>query len=266
MAWLAPVYLAGGIIGAAKGQGGDAWIPGNALGNVLGNMFGGPQVVRDDAEINRLKTEIAQLNASMASAVAEAKAAKNPKQAAQAIKNAKKGVYDLISTNPLPKQAKKALVVIGPTCAGKSTLLNAMYGLQLPTSAMRCTKGVNHVGSANGFEIYDVFGTNPDELYVQWEAVEGITTKHVALICFADAVENALDAIDLAKAGGLVVVLVRTKIDSIIESAGETKEQIFAKEAALAKEKGADFYFPANALMDPASLKPLVDFLNNSVA
>jgi GTP-binding protein EngB required for normal cell division len=201
-------------------------------------------------DIVKLRTILDQLDKDLSTA-------KDPKQAAAAIDRAKQGVYTAIKEKPLPKQRDLSMVVIGPTSAGKTTLLNKMFGLNLKTSARKCTDGVNLVETVQGLEIYDVFGTNPKQLYLQWDAVRGIATKHIALVCFSDAMENCIDAIDLAVAGGLKVVVVRTKKDTIPTDEVETPAEIFAAEAVQAQQLGAHYYFAVSAEKDPASVTDL---------
>jgi energy-coupling factor transporter ATP-binding protein EcfA2 len=201
----------------------------------------------NEVEQQQLQKKLDEINTELSTI-------KDPKLASQAMGNAVRYVCDEIRKTPLPKQKEKSLVVIGPTSAGKSTLLNAMFGLDLLASARRCTKGVNKVTTVQGLEIYDVFGTNPKQLYVQWDAVKAIATKHIALVCFSDALDNAIDAIELAVAGGLTVFVVRTKIDAMLTGPGETQAGIFAAEEAQAKQLGARYYAAVSALSDPTSL------------
>jgi GTP-binding protein EngB required for normal cell division len=206
--------------------------------------------VRNESELQHLQQTINEIQRELSEI-------RNPRMASEAIEQAKQQVYNEIREKPLPKQDKPAMVVIGPTSAGKTSLLNAMFNLNLKVSAMQCTQGVCRVATVGGWEIYDVFGTNPKRLYLQWDAVQGIATKHVALVCFSDAMENAIDAIDLALAAGLKVIVVRTKTDAIPDGVNEALTDIINAEAAQANRLGAHHYVAVSALHDPRSVADL---------
>ena len=50
------------------------------------------------------------------------------------------------------------------------------------------------LASWQGLDIYDVFGNNDVELYLQWEVVERIVGKHIALVCFDNTPESTRNA------------------------------------------------------------------------
>ena len=198
----------------------------------------------------------------------------NAKKALQEIKDSRKSaaamdgiLQRIFAQAKIAGQAKEprpALIVLGPTSSGKSTLLNKLFGLNLKTGVGAVTKNCRAKAMWRGLVIYDVFGNNDQEPYLQWEAVEQIVGKHVALVCFENAPEAAMNATKLCVNASMKTIMVWTKADRIDEDERAGAE---ADAKAKAAEYGAHGSLLVSAKKDSASvtkLRSIIDRIRKS--
>jgi len=118
------------------------------------------------------------------------------------------------------KTAKRSVAVVGNVCAGKTTLLNKLYNLQLETKPMRNTSKFTKVHETGELEVYDVFGQNDRETYIGMQTLLKMKAVHNITCLYTDAVEQALDVAEVLKAlrsnssQPFSVVFVRNKMES----------------------------------------------------
>ena len=212
------------------------------------------------------KADMAAISAAMAALETECNSAKSaleeiadPRRSALVLGEIWERVFEHAKTAGKAKDPRPALIVLGPTASGKSTLLNKLFCLDLRTGQGRVTQGCNAMASWRGLVIYDVFGNNDVELYLQWEAVEKIVGKHIALVCFENTPESARNATRLCVSAGVRTIMIWTKADSLHDM---SNAQARVDEAA--RDYGALCGVVVSAERDRASVDRLRDVIDVS--
>jgi GTP-binding protein EngB required for normal cell division len=119
------------------------------------------------------------------------------------------------------KLPKRSLAVAGNCCAGKTTLLNVLFGLKLEEAPWRNTSGFENVLSTDALDGYDVFGTNNEETYIEMKNLVKMKAVHIIACMYTDCVENVLDLAKLMQAlrsnsrEPFTLVFVRNKMDTV---------------------------------------------------
>lgn len=93
------------------------------------------------------------------------------------------------------------IAVFGRTSAGKSTLLNSMFGLDLPTGHGDTTKDVRVVGVCGDYQVVDVYGSNDSRMYEEEFSLRGIAMIDIGLICSDTDPSGVLFVTNLLKSG-----------------------------------------------------------------
>lgn len=121
-------------------------------------------------------------------------------------------------------------MIIGRTNAGKTTLINTLFELSLPTAAFENTMGKRVVFITDGIEVVDTFGYNDGRSYYTAEMAEYFLSVDRVVLAYAGAIENELDALKLVAAARCEVMVVRSKCETL--STDDIKE-IKAHDAAV---------------------------------
>mmetsp|Transcript_35515 Transcript_35515/g.87332 ORF Transcript_35515/g.87332 Transcript_35515/m.87332 type:complete len:202 (+) Transcript_35515:574-1179(+) len=144
------------------------------------------------------------------------------------------------------KTATRSVAVVGRTNAGKSSLLNAMFGLNGRIGATRTTSGVScvyaHREGECTLDFFDVFGFNDTEPYEDVKYLNSLVQLHAALLLYSDDILSCRNVLQLFSAGNVPVLLVRSKID--IPQDDELKD-IIAEDEKKAREFGAAGFYVA---------------------
>lgn len=105
---------------------------------------------------------------------------------------------------------------VGATNAGKSSLVNALYNTNCPTSAAECTMGVHKVCQfQNKYQVVDIFGYNDSRPYYSKDEIDTVLEMKVAVFCFETNIKTCARAIKLLNSAGVYVIAVRTKADHL---------------------------------------------------
>ena len=132
--------------------------------------------------------------------------------------------------------------LVGRTSAGKSSLLNRMFGTTCKVGATRCTTGVEEVWRCahpdihKGISVWDVFGFNDEEAYESIETIKKFVSLHAVLLLYRDDIQSCKNTIELFRAADVKVIVVRSQIDTLTREELQEIEQV---EAPIAKEYGA---------------------------
>jgi GTP-binding protein EngB required for normal cell division len=132
--------------------------------------------------------------------------------------------------------------LVGRTSAGKSSLLNRMFGTTCKVGATRCTTGVKEVWRYEdpdihkGISVWDVFGFNDEEAYESIETIKTFVSLHAVLLLYRDDIHSCKNTIELFRAADVKVIVVRSQIDTLTPEELQEIEQV---EAPKAKEYGA---------------------------
>jgi len=117
----------------------------------------------------------------------------------------------------VPKTAKVSVAVMGFTSAGKSSLLNNVFGLKLKVSAIRCTDGAEMVGEKDGIQVYDVFGENNEQSYHNMQLLMRAKTIHTIIVVYTDCIDTSLQMVQLVNALQVNTVYFRNKSEDLDE-------------------------------------------------
>ena len=135
--------------------------------------------------------------------------------------------------------------VVGRTSAGKSSLLNKLYGTSCAVAATKCTSGVQEVcrylsnDQRTDISIWDVFGFNDEEAYESIETINEFVSLHAVLLLYRDSIESCKNTIELFRAADVKVVVVRSQIDTLKPDELQEIENV---EAQKAHQYGADHW------------------------
>jgi GTPase Era involved in 16S rRNA processing len=145
------------------------------------------------------------------------------------------------------KQNKDSVCFVGHTNAGKSSLVNALFGTSCAVSPVAETKGAKMVHEDDKIRVFDVFGVNETEMYANTKLLVETKTIHVAVLVYADCIENTRRTTKMLKGLKLAVVVVRNKVENYVGKSAELK-QIETGDSAQAKANGADEWTCTSAL------------------
>jgi predicted GTPase len=116
---------------------------------------------------------------------------------------------------------KRSFAVVGNTCVGKTTQLNAVFSLNLKACPLRNTSNFTKVATTDALDVYDVFGMNNRETYVHMQTLMAIKAVHIIACMYTDCVESVLDLAKLLQAlrsnsrEPFTLVFVRNKMDTV---------------------------------------------------
>lgn len=115
---------------------------------------------------------------------------------------------------------------IGQISAGKTTLINTMYGLKLPVALGHCTEECMVVHKEEHNVIWDVCGYNDDYRFYKPENLSFIKNLDVCVILFDNDVKminNILKVVQKINPESMVII--RTKVDQHTASSVRTVEE-----------------------------------------
>jgi GTP-binding protein EngB required for normal cell division len=140
--------------------------------------------------------------------------------------------------NQVAKQNKDSVCFVGHTNAGKSSLVNALFGTSCAVSPVAETQGADKVYEDDKIRVFDVFGVNETEMYASTKLLMETKTVHVAVLVYADCIENTKRTTKMLKALGLAVVVVRNKVEIYVDKPADL-EKIKTGDSAQATANGA---------------------------
>ena len=111
------------------------------------------------------------------------------------------------------KQNKDSVCFVGHTNAGKSSLINKIFGTECKVAPVAETKGADKVYEDDKIRVFDVFGVNETELYTSMKLLMQTKTVHVAVLVYSDCVENTQRTTKMLRSLGLEVLTVRNKVE-----------------------------------------------------
>ena len=119
-----------------------------------------------------------------------------------------------------PKTAKKSFAFVGETSSGKTTTVNSLFGVKLPTSPDANTTGTNKVFECekDNYEVYDVYGTNDKECYHSIEKLCQLKTIHYIVFLIGTTFESNIEMYRLLSALSKQVIVLRNKTEDFEQS------------------------------------------------
>lgn len=144
--------------------------------------------------------------------------------------------------------------VVGNISVGKSTLLNAMFGLKLPVSMDHCTEGCKVVHRKELHYFWDVAGKNDDFRFYNPENLSFVKSLGIVVVLYSEDIELSANLIRVVAAiNPCNVVLVRTKVDQYRQQDARSLEEIRERDTKIAKRWIADpriFFVSAHNILD----------------
>ena len=136
------------------------------------------------------------------------------------------GVLDRLGSS-LPDgfvQGEKNVAFIGDVSVGKSSLLNALFGLKLAASAVVTTKNFERVHTTRNINLWDTPGQNTqDQSLLYIEAIQCLKAMDLIVILYNSDLDTITDLCAMIKLLDRPTVLVQMKADQIlsVEQRGE---------------------------------------------
>jgi GTPase SAR1 family protein len=114
---------------------------------------------------------------------------------------------------------------IGPVSAGKTSYINALFGLKLPTALSHCTEDCSVVHKDNKNIIWDVFGSNDTFRFFDPESLAFVKDLDVCVLLFCDDITMVSNMLKIVYAINKNLIIVRTKCDLYSEDDARTIEE-----------------------------------------
>ena len=156
-------------------------------------------------------------------------------------------IYNNVSFLQVQKQSKESICFVGHTNAGKSSLINALFDTDCAVSPVAETKGADKVFENESIRVFDVFGVNENEMYASTKLLMQTKTVHVAILVYADCIENTRRTTRMLKSLGLLVIVVRNKVENYVSKPAELK-LIEEEDSKKAAEYGATNWICVSAM------------------
>lgn len=118
----------------------------------------------------------------------------------------------------IPKTEVFSCAMLGQTSAGKSSIINAVYGLNERVDYVVCTVDIKLVVDRPDFQLCDVYGSNDEQSYQNTKQLLAIKKLHKVCCVYIGAVESCLRLARLLKALKVPAVFFRNKEDTIPEA------------------------------------------------
>lgn len=124
---------------------------------------------------------------------------------------------------------------VGPISAGKTSVINALFGLNLPVALGHCTEKCEVVHTENLNVIWDVCGTNDDFKFYKPESLSFIKDLDKVVIVFDNDIAMIANFLKVISKLNTNIVLIRTKLDQF--QAGHVRTMTEEKELDKKKVK-----------------------------
>lgn len=165
----------------------------------------------------QMQTELALERRKQADLIAEMRQMDDPRAVRELRERVVNNAANLaVKIAKADKFEECTLGIFGIQSSGKSSLLNALFSLQLKTGKGKTTKVAEIVATTkSGIKIMDVFGSSDDDMYETFETVSKIAKLHIALICTATGYQSVKNITKICtKEGvGIKTILVTTMCD-----------------------------------------------------
>lgn len=122
---------------------------------------------------------------------------------------------------------------VGPISAGKTSVINALFGLKLPVALGHCTQKCEVVHTENLNVIWDVCGTNDDFKFYKPESLSFIKDLDKVVIVFDNDIAMISNFLKVISTLNKNIVIIRTKLDQF--QAGHARS--ITEEKELDKKK-----------------------------
>ena len=117
----------------------------------------------------------------------------------------------------IDKQPTFSVALMGKTCTGKTTLINALFKKTLPTGPIRTTEGVQPVVHNDDVTIYDVHGESDDATYHDLAHLMRAKSLDLIVVVYTDAVETVLNLARLCQALRVNLIFFRNKCEQFTD-------------------------------------------------
>ena len=122
-------------------------------------------------------------------------------------------------SDPFPPHLReyKNIGIVDDVSVGKSSLLNAMFGLKLPVGATHTTTKVQNVHQDGNTVLWDTPGQNTkDHLLHKVESIQILKAMDMIVVLYTSDLNTILDLCDLIHTLKRQTVLVRMKADQAL--------------------------------------------------
>jgi tRNA U34 5-carboxymethylaminomethyl modifying GTPase MnmE/TrmE len=179
----------------------------------------------------KLDEAITKVQALEEEAIAKEDPALFKENAAKAIDTFVRRIGDLDLKEAIDKRPnERHIAFIGNISAGKTSLINEMYGLDLPVALDHCTEGCKVVHTYKVGEItifiWDVAGSNDDYKFYKAENLGFVKAVDLPVIVFGDDVAMITNFTKVVNAVNTNHIFVRTKCDMRTTRDARTIEQV----------------------------------------
>ena len=136
---------------------------------------------------------------------------------------------------------------VGHTNAGKTSLINSLFGTSCAVAPVAETKGATAVFENGEVRVFDVFGMNEDEVYQSTKLLMHTKTIHTAVMVYSDCIENTRRLTKTLKTLELIVIAVRNKVEYYVGNPAELNKIILG-DSTQSKQYGADHWTCVSSL------------------
>ena len=125
----------------------------------------------------------------------------------------------------IEKINKHTIGVVGTTCAGKTTFLNKGFNLNLITSPIENTTGMEKVYENDNYKVIDIEGCNDNKKYESPLNYRNLKTCHEFIIIYDTSIVSNIRLIKLFLTMNAKLHIVRNKVDSMSDEEKEIIKQ-----------------------------------------
>lgn len=154
----------------------------------------------------------------------------------QVLANLKAQRYGLLAQEN--KSSKRSVAIVGARGNGKSSILNALTGLEIAVSGnVETTMTTSKVFESASCEIWDVPGETADKSAFNLKTLLRVKRSHVVIITYVDDVSTTAPLLRVCNAFDCCAVIVRNKIDQVQEEHTCTRGKIVCRKCCYIKEE-----------------------------
>jgi len=114
---------------------------------------------------------------------------------------------------------------IGPVSAGKTSYINALFGLKLPVAVSHCTEDCSVVHKDGKNIIWDVFGSNDSFHFFDADSLSFVKDLDVCVLLFCEDPAMVANMLKVVYAINKNLIIIRTKCDLCSEDDARTIEE-----------------------------------------